>query len=377
MWIGTKNANLVMPVETVAKRLDQGFRQIESSRIHLCPLDCADDLPTMKFGVNTIQKLSPDELETFIDSRRLVRTNSSWIIDKIRFSKFNWLIVEERVLHDVKSGARVISDFFGSIDLSRDFGEIIPHKEKFPVAVENALFALLLLPWEELTSYGDFDWRGFRVPWVYTVDDDIFKRPAPPPSSDTLSWEPKIFSDQYGHAVELEVPVCLPLQNSANEKLRRLNDTTWSDLLRALDSPLFATPIKHFLVRAFLSDDIDEFLAHITVIEAALGLKIDFDAGSRPKIAQNKNPGATFRVATRLSRLLGRQSAAKEFQTLFKKRSEYLHGRKMIAIPSNNKILARRLARETVEHLMMAALTIPSHKSRNKYLADLLKTGLL
>jgi hypothetical protein len=60
---------------------------------------------------------------------------------------------------------------------------------------------------------------------------------------------------------------------------------------RTLDRPLFETTIEHFFVRAFLEDPLDEFLAHITTIEAALGLKSDY-------------PGATKPVATRVSALL-------------------------------------------------------------------------
>jgi hypothetical protein len=57
----------------------------------------------------------------------------------------------------------------------------------------------------------------------------------------------------------------------------------------AKQSVLFETPIVHFLVRAFLAEGVDEFLAHITTIEAALGLRADYQ--KRFRIAPDRHRG--------------------------------------------------------------------------------------
>jgi hypothetical protein len=93
------------------------------------------------------------------------------------------------------------------IDLNRDWGQIKPHRGRFPTAVEDALFAVLLAPWEDWVQAPDRDWCGFRVPWVFKADDDIFVRPTQPPSPDTLSWEPDIFTDLDGNVRETERPI--------------------------------------------------------------------------------------------------------------------------------------------------------------------------
>ena len=49
---------------------------------------------------------------------------------------------------------------------------------------------------------------------------------------------------------------------------------------------------------AFLSEPLDQFLAHITTIEAALGLQSDYDRNTRPKIAMRLK--ATACVAARM-----------------------------------------------------------------------------
>ena len=67
-------------------------------------------------------------------------------------------------------------------------------------------------PWEE---WAEFDWP-FRVPWVYTLSDDIFVRPFPPPSPDTLSWRPDIYDEEDGNIVfETEQPERLDLNDAA------------------------------------------------------------------------------------------------------------------------------------------------------------------
>src|SRR3546814_1693161 len=79
----------------------------------------------------------------------------------------------------------------------------------------------------------EVDWRGFRLPWIYTVDDDLFIRPAPPPSADSLSLEPWIVEDNWGEEIELERPTALPLDDEAQAELARFNNGAWEQLQAA------------------------------------------------------------------------------------------------------------------------------------------------
>lgn len=241
----------------------------------------------------------------------------------------------------------------------QDFGRIEPHKRHFPAPVEAALFALLTAPREEVTSYSDLDWRPFRVPWVHTLSDDLFARRSTPPDADTLSWEPDFYEDEDGAMVEIERPTRLPLTDAAIPQTAYLDDAAWTELLEARRSPLFHRPIDHFAIQAFASDGIDEFLAHVTVIEAALGQPIDHDPRKRPKINGQRRQGATARVAWRLAALLDDASAGERYLALFKERSDFLHGQAMQDIPSQVRLDARRLARGCVCALIGAA-TSPS-----------------
>ena len=269
------------------------------------------------------------------------------------------MVVDETYQLDQEPGERATSFLFEN--LNTDWGRIEPHRERFPAGVEDALFALLLAPWEDWVEYPDVDWRGFRVPWIYIWSDDIFIRPSPPPSPDTLSWEPDIITDMEGNVVfETERPLRCLLNDAAAEVSSRLTDTTWFELARARQSPLFETPIAHFLVGAFLADDVDEFLAHITTVEAALGLESDYSSR-----------GGTKRVAARVSALLGAKADGDDYRHLFDLRSAYLHGRTMRPISSQERLLARRLARRAVKGLVEAALAAPALQSREAYLRTL------
>jgi len=368
------NAHLAMPAEIAAAKLDEGFRRTHGLRVYLCPLDESDELPELRFGPNNIRMFTTAELEELVDLSRLKRINSNWTFDAPRLSRFRWLVVEEPYPFNREPGQRAVPWLSMPLDFNRDWGQIKPHRGRFPTAVEDALFAVLLPPWEDWVQAPEIDWRGFRVPWVFKADDDIFVRPAPPPSADTLSWEPDIFTDLDGEEVELERPIRFPLNSDAVEASAWLSDAAWSALARARKSPLFETPIAHFFVRAFLSDPLDEFLAHITTIEAALGLRSDYDRKTRPKIA--KKLRVTDCMAARVSALLSAKTDGEDYRRLFDIRSLFLHGRKMDAIPGEERIAARRLARRVVNGLIGAALAEPAPRCREIYLNDLLARGL-
>jgi hypothetical protein len=160
----------------------------------LCPLDQADELPELRFGPNSIRTFTAAELEALVDPPRLRRINANWTFNAKGFSEFSWLEVKETYPLDLEPGARAVPLLsMRMIDLNRDFGQIEPHREHFPTAVEAALFAVLRAPWEDWVTIPDYDWRGFHVPWVYKLDDDIFVRPPQPPTPETLSWEPHTF----------------------------------------------------------------------------------------------------------------------------------------------------------------------------------------
>lgn len=365
-------AHLTLPVDEAAKGLDTAMRATHAKRIHLVPLDLAADLPSIAFGPAKLGRLTADELLTLVDETRLKRLYPRQEFDADRFSEFHWLVVEEAVALEQEPEARAVPVLF--LDLSRDLGQIEPHKRRFPGAVEEALFFLLLAPWESWSTMAEVDWRGFRVPWVYTVDSDIFVRPNTPPSPDTLNWEDRIYDDGYGGTYEEERPVELRLEDDVATELPVWDQSRWAIVEQARQSVLFETPITHFLVRAFLAEGVDEFLAHITTIEAALGLRADYQKNFRVAPDRHKKLRATDKMRGRVAGLLGGRRYADQYEQLFNVRSAFLHGRAMAAISTEERVMARSLAREVVEALVLATQAGPI-PSREDFLDGLLDNG--
>ena len=363
-------ANLALGLSTAAEALQLALTRKKSTRRYLCPLDLADDLPTLTFGESQVARFSAAELEELFDAPKLSRNFPTMPLDVDRLSQFHWLVVKEEIDLDPRLEARAVPLMF--TDMSKDFGEIDPHLGRFPPAVESALFFLLLAPWEDWSTMPDVDWRGFRIPWIYTVDEDLFVRPARPPTADSLTLEPWIVEDKSGEEIELERPTKLRLEGLAVATLQLFTDTRWTELQVARGTPLFETPIAHFLVRAFLSDGMDEIMAHMTAIEAALGLQADYR--SKPKSDLHRKISATNRVAARLGALLADPQAIKDYRDLFELRSAFVHGRAGLqTVSTTRRILARSLARRAAQALVSRALQSP--RTRDTVMVELLDRG--
>lgn len=346
---------LALPAGIAAARLHAAFERQEVSSVYLCPLDKADALRDLTFGPNRIDMLTALELEKLVDQPRLTRIAKNWTFDAERFSEFAWLVVNETSSLRRSPAERAIPWLFQRAD--QDWGRIEPHSGRFPAAVEDALFAILLAPWEDWIEKGPF-WRGFEVPWVYPIDDDIFVRPSQPPSPDTLSWEPVL--DNRGAEIG-EWPSRISIGGAKVELPKWLNDTRWDELSVARKGPLFETPIQHFFVKAFVEEPLDEFLAHVTTIEAAL-------------LLPTERKGLTTLVKRRVSKLLGGQSEGKDWEHCYNQRCSIVHGRRIDGpIPGEARLKARRLARKVVHKLVEDALTHPLRQDREAYLKALAK----
>lgn len=359
-----------LKLDEVASALTHGFSQTKAVRRYLCPLDLADEIPCIIFGSTKLAKFTPKELEGLFEAPRLARHFPLLQLDTARLSEFHWLVVEEEVA--VKSPwQRGFSSF--DIPVGTDLGIIKPYGGRFPDAVESALFFLLLAPWERWAEIIEVDWRGFQLPWIYTVNEDLFVKPTPPPDPSDLTWGPHPYTDVRGEHVEYESPITLRLHECARSGIQALTDTAWSALQYARKLDLFKPPVEHFLVRAFLAGGIDEVLAHMIAIEAALGTESDHNRSLRPKTDPHKGLSASKRVAARLCAALGDPKAGEGYLKLFKQRSLYVHGRADLKpISTNHRVLARSLARGAAEALVSMS---SQGLSRDVLLAKLLDSG--
>lgn len=356
-------------LEDVAAQLIDACTCTHRMRIHYCPLDLADDWPDLAFGEAVVRNFTPEELGVALDAQRLAAHHVTNGMDLHRLSMVKWLIVKETYSIESSPGRR--SGLFLDQFLEPDRGVLKPHENGWPRAVEDALFFLLLAPWEQWVSYPQSNIFGFEIPWVYTQDTDLFTSPVMPPNPDRLSIYPNIYLDPEGNEHEADTPEKIHLHFNVAAQLARWDHAYWGKLEQAKSTSLFETPIQHFLVRGFQANGIDEFLAHMTTIEAAVGTEADYGPGNRP---YQRLKGAK-RVAARLAGLLRTPDAAQQYEELFHLRSVFLHGRAGVEpVSATQRIRARSLARRAAAELADSAITLPL--SRETLLDELLETGV-
>lgn len=332
------------------------FSQRHGEVIHLCPLDLADDLPNIQFGLCEIRTFNSKELSDLMQYERLKRRFPALQTDIAQLSYFNWLLVREPVTFAPTLSHR---GGFGSLwdfDLNQDFGAIKPFSTTWPKVVDDAVYALILQNWEDYAQHRNYNWRAFQIPWVYTVTPDRLAAPAFPPSHETLSWQTQIGQDGVGQDVEMEVPLRLNAFEDYNPIANELTESRWQEIVSATSAPIFNPTAAHFMVRAFRNTGIDEFLSHISAVEAAVGLGSDFGIGGRPPRIPGKQQGATARLRRRIAGLLGDIAAGARFEELFSVRSAYLHGRLEGSIASRDRVDARIIARRVVNVLVDASI---------------------
>lgn len=362
--------HLAATPEQAAAAIKRNYSRATTLRRHLCPLDLADNLPELRFGPARVVNITADELGAMLDAPRLERFYPDHALDLRRLAQFTWLVVEQEVAINARPEARAMPFMFEN--WNRDYGAIDPHKGHFPQPVADALFFLLLAAWEDWAHHADINWRGFQVPWIYAFDEDLSVRPQAPPDPDSLSWEPWIIDDVYEGQIESERPVVLQLDEPATDELLRLDETSWLAVQKARQAPLFSTPVAHFLVQAFHVDGIDELLAHIMTIEAALGYQGDFQV---PDGAPFPRVKASRRLRARIAALLNDKAAADRFKALFDLRSQFVHGRAGVGlISSEQRVEARRLARRVSATLVDRASK--DQRPREEILAELLADGM-
>lgn len=361
-----------LSISEAAQALDRAFRIETITWTHLCPLDLASDLPPLRFGPAELRRFCTDELGSLLGWEQLLRHYPSGLPDLDDLAQFQWLVVRETTQTGPSAGARALPALETLLS-APDPARIDPYTSRLPVPVERALFFLSLAPWEDWAEMPGIDWRGFTMPWVYSRCDDLFVQPTLPRSARSLSWEPRVGTSRHGEEIEWEAPVELPLRDAVSQLPDMLCETAWADLQEALRSPLFETPVAHFLVRAYLADGIDEFLAHMTMLEAALGTMRDYPP--RPKPDPHKHlGGATQRMAVRVSGLLGSPADGTMYSRLFDQRSAFIHGRPLQPISVEDRGDARRLARRVVQELIKVAVSSVIG-SREDWLDTLLRRG--
>jgi len=363
------NINSEKIIEAAIK-LDAELTKTIAEKIYLSPLDCAGYIEPIHFGNAEIKTFSAEELYDILGQKQLERLFPHKKIDLERLSRFNWLMVRDTVTLIPDITKRNFS--YLDIGFDHDYGAIKPYHHSYPKAFQYSLFSLLLAPWEHWVE-SESDWRAFYIPWVHTVEDDLFVAQKLISDSDSLTWIEQI-RIKNGELIEVSEPLEIDLSCGDDELGKHFHKQLFDHIDKAIKNGFINEAAIHHFLKAFLSRDIDEFLAHIVVIDACLGdsheLKNELES---LKVGSNNLP-KTGKLKYRLVGLLNDASVKNEIDNLYDLRSKYVHGRDMEVINSKEKIQARSLARRT----LMAIITIAGNNpeiNKSEMLNMLLRKG--
>ncbi|APG18027.1 hypothetical protein A3780_10835 [Kosakonia radicincitans] len=327
---------LVSDPAEAASLLHHELHKKKTTKIYLCPLDCAANIQLATFSHAEINMFTPPELRQLVNFAQLNRLYPHKTDDIDRLTRFTWLVIREEVNLDRDIPARTYR--FLQDGFKDDYGAITPYEYRYPKAVEDAIFALLLAPWESWREEINIEWRAFTIPWVYTVENDIFADQPALPGAEILTWDYQAFSDGHGKVIDREIPLELPLLHDARLQ-PWLAEQQLDNIPLAMHNGLINEAARHHFVKAFLSHGIDEFLAHMIVIDACMG----------------ERHATSLKLKQRLAGLLGDLSVVEEMNALYHLRSEYVHGREMTTISHQHKNTARILSRRMLAEIVAIA----------------------
>ena len=296
-----------------AAALHFAFLRQSIRRTYLVPLDrlsledrssgSRHEVTSIRFGPNEIVRLHRDELARRVPIDALARFGARYRFPIAELDGFCWLATS----HTEPAGAlerrtwlNVLSTALADVDTVGLF------RSTFPTPVENALFVLLLLL---VKDPRETPWQPFRVPWIFSVTDDLFSDPFPPPDAAVLSR--RIDGDEHHQFEAPDESEVFEFGDRRRESLQR----RWNDLETMLertdtDEANFHPLTSHFFVKALSEHGVDEILANLSCLEATLQLK-----GKRGRTA----------LKQRYVHLVRHDEAIQWLNEAYRLRDDYLH----------------------------------------------------
>ena len=259
--------------DDTALNLHQAFLSSKIKRTDFVPLDrlClwrdsvrpSEKLTSVRFGSNEVVLLTSEELGHRIPCEALGRFGPRHEFPFKQLGDRYWLVVTVQE----KAGPIWTRNWHRvRYELLDDLDKIAVFEPTYSTAIENALFVLLL---SFVKNADDVFWRPFAIPWVYSFTEDPFADPPRSPDPSGLRTTP--VGEEGG---EFEAPDNSERFNLTDQTLKELR-SRWCKLQTVLAKTgargaNFHLLTRHFFVRVFAEQGIDEIIASISCIEATL-----------------------------------------------------------------------------------------------------------
>ena len=301
------------------RRILSAFDRRHQTITYLAPMEYVGfKQANLRFQTFTIQRFSKEQLDHIFDVE-LNKLYFPWaVIDTVTLSDYWFVVVKEKGRVQPLGKTKIDLGSVGKIDISYS---------SFP-ALEKAFQRLALFDWQPDYSRHEKQgerpewqgWLGFEIPFVIRLSNNLLKAPQQRPIMSALATEPyfdPITNEELGEQptrhINLDEEETQSLARSIKETdraIRNIEPTqeVWPFLVRAL----------RFQVKGFFTNELEQLLWHITVVEALFGEDI---------------PGVTKRLAKRTAAVTGqseteRNRIKERFEELYDFRSRLVHGDK-------------------------------------------------
>jgi hypothetical protein len=295
------------------------FERRESSVRYLAPLEFLSFAEAqMDFDGFSLRQFTRDELD------HLFRNGVNRMF-------FPWAVIDADKLQpywflDVSESIPALE--FGEEPIDLWQREVHFRYTSFPMAVEGVVKTLALFDWKANLLMGGEEegdpkervWRGFGIPFILELDDNLLKPPRPAPDVATLASKPYYPDPETGEQHGWVPVELIDLNGRETQSFIR-----FTSRIIGLDRGLrihenkweFFDIALGYLAKAFFAEDLEQLLWHITALEALVG---------------EKGYGATERLRNRLASILAAdedqgKATGTQFDELYKVRCALVHGK--------------------------------------------------
>ena len=265
--------------------------------------DATHEVTSVRFGPNEIVRLHRNDLSQRVPVESLARFGTRYRFPTAELDGFCWLATS-RTEQAGPLERRTWLDLLNTSTAETNTVRLF--RSTCPTPVENALFVLLLIL---VKDPQEIRWKPFRVPWIFSVTDDLFSDPVAPPDASTLSHD--IVGDEHDY---FKVPNKSELFEFGDRRREALQ-ARWNDLETVLvradtDDANFHPLTRHFFVKALFEHGVDEIISNLSCLEATLQLKRD----------RKRNA-----LEQRYAGLVASNEASQWLTAAYRLRDDYLH----------------------------------------------------
>lgn len=358
--------NKPINIDALFEKYIQAFQETDIQLTYLVPMGLVSfQEELMDFGSFQIRRFPKRELFKICQSKinKVFYQYAHIPPNQMDLLQYCWFICITEKIPRSKKNPIFLFDFF----------HVKTEYTLYPSSVEFVLKKLALFDWtldimeESPFSSGQKEeddgeerlwqrwWKGFEVPFIIVVDDDLLTSPQYMPDVSKLSTEPFIDAEtgeEIGETLTMAILFDEEETTAFKYFIRQIEGIF--NILTPLDQKWkFLEVSLGFFVKAFFSKGLEQLLWHITTLEALLG----------------KNEyGSTKRLASRISSICGetnekRENIKNQFLELYDFRCDLVHGnnfqKKQVYV--GHLYRARLLARQTLLWFLYRLKEIKEH----------------